>query len=233
MVKTLHNVRVVHIYVLGWSDIALLPIFENGQIAADQVHIHYTVCLWVQFKKNRHVWQRSRQSFHFPKITGGQKIENTILFTLRWLEASEGILEDSSPPTGHKAEPQVGLYKGYHLLSDLECLKIPLKITVTKRNAHNMGQFLDVTCSSRRCGEWRALIGQQVWIMEGSDWSAGVENGGLWLVSRCGEWRALIGQQVWRMECSDWSAGVENGGLWLVIRCGEWRALIGQLVELL
>ena len=53
------------------------------------------------------------------------------------MEASEGILEDSSPPTGHKAEPQVGLYKGYHLLSDLECLKIPLKIAVTKRNAHN------------------------------------------------------------------------------------------------
>ena len=72
MVKTLHNVRVVHIYVLGWSDIALLPIFENGQIAADQV---YTIQYVYEFnlKKIAMFGSARVNVFIFQKSQGAKK----------------------------------------------------------------------------------------------------------------------------------------------------------------
>ena len=69
MVKTLHNVRVVHIYVLGWSDIALLPIFENGQIAADQV---YTIQYVYEFNLKK-IAMFGSAVFIFQKSQGAKK----------------------------------------------------------------------------------------------------------------------------------------------------------------
>ena len=47
---------------VGWSDIAIF--FENGHYAADQVYFYESN------SKNRRIWQRARQIFHFQKIKG-------------------------------------------------------------------------------------------------------------------------------------------------------------------
>ena len=47
--------------MVGWSDLLLFAIFENGRIAADQVYFYELI-------------PKNRQRFHYQKITGSLKM---------------------------------------------------------------------------------------------------------------------------------------------------------------
>ena len=56
--------------IVGWSDIELFVILENGHYAADnQVYFFMS-----PISKTQRIWLRARQSFYSQKITGTLKI---------------------------------------------------------------------------------------------------------------------------------------------------------------